>query len=137
MPDIAIRVENLSKQYHIVVWGTGAPTRASCWRVVLMDAIWMVEKLVGKKANIQYRPRLLAASGMAVAGAIAASSASHGPDCQRGYRGGRAFLAGLGRGMTSLSTSVPLPLCSSVPPHLWRYWTVRARPGACRSCALR
>ena len=27
MTDIAIRVENLSKQYHIVVWGTGAPTR--------------------------------------------------------------------------------------------------------------
>lgn len=27
MTDIAIRVENLSKQYHIVVWGTGAPAR--------------------------------------------------------------------------------------------------------------
>lgn len=66
-----------------------------------MDAIWMVEKLVGKKANIQYRPRFLAASGVAVAGAVAASSASPGRDCQRGHRGSGAFLAGVGRGMNS------------------------------------
>jgi len=31
MSDMTIRVENLSKPYHIVVWGTGAPTRESLY----------------------------------------------------------------------------------------------------------